>query len=219
MIRPCSKLRLVTSSNVVNQSFGPRSLAMRTHIAVSLLTRCVVSWLYHIFYAVVNFIHQVIVTAVPECTDPDDVSTAIEAFQSANLQKELIELLDRIVMGLSPFGDDTDLQNLLLQTTIRVDKGKVIGYINKLRNFNAIEIAEFTLDHGLLEEAFSIYDKDSQYALAANVLIENIGSLDRSLDYAVKIDRSEVWSRLAREQLDSMRVDESIGEYCLVCHN
>jgi clathrin heavy chain len=196
------------------------SLAMRTHIVVSLCTRCVVVlWSYYMFYLVVNYLYQVIVTAVPECTDPDDVSTAIEAFQSANLQMELIELLDRIVMGLSPFGDDTDLQNLLLQTAIRVDKGKVIEYINKLQHFDAIEIAEFTMDHGLFEEAFSIYNKHSQYALAVNVLIEHIGSLDRSMDYAVKIDRPEVWSRLAKAQLDSMRVDDSIGEYYLAYLN
>jgi len=38
-------------------------------------------------------------------------------------------------------------------------------------------------------------------------------SIDRGLDYAVKINKPEVWSRLAKAQLDGMRIKDSIDSY------
>ena len=71
-------------------------------------------------------------TALPECTNPDDVSITIKAFLSADLLIELIELLEKIIIEPLPFSDNKNLQNLLLLTAIHSDKGKVVGYINKL---------------------------------------------------------------------------------------
>jgi clathrin heavy chain len=44
------------------------------------------------------------------------------------------------------------MQNLLLLTAIRADKGKMVGYINKLG-----EIAKIATDHGLHKEALTIH--------------------------------------------------------------
>jgi clathrin heavy chain len=57
------------------------------------------------------------------------------------------------------------LQNLLLYTAIRADKGKVVGYINKLENYEADDIAKIATEHGLYEEALAIYQKYEQYAM------------------------------------------------------
>lgn len=56
---------------------------------------------------------------------------------------------------------------------------------------------------------------------AMNVLVEHVVSIDRGLDYAVKINKPEVWSRLAKAQLDGMRIKDAIGLYfcrrALIC--
>jgi clathrin heavy chain len=77
-------------------------------------------------------------------------------------------------------------------TAIRADKGNVVGYINKLQNYNAGEIAKIATEHGLYEEALTIYKKYDQHAIAINVLVKHIVSIDRSLDYATKVNQPEV---------------------------
>lgn len=150
-------------------------------------------------------------TALPESTDPDDVSVTVKAFIAADLPMELIELLEKIVIEPSPFSDNRNLQNLLLLTAIRADKGKVVGYINKLQNYDFQDIAKIATENGLFEEALTIYKKYDEHALAMNVLVEHIVSLDRGVEYANKVNRPEVWSRLAKAQLDGLRIKDSIG--------
>ena len=96
-------------------------------------------------------------------------------------------------------------------TAISADKGKVVNYINKLENYDIGEISKIAIDHGLFEEAFMIYKKYEQHANAINVLVEHIVSIDRGLEYATKVNRPEVWSRLAKAQLDGLRIKDSIG--------
>ncbi|KAI0044509.1 clathrin heavy chain 1 [Auriscalpium vulgare] len=160
-----------------------------------------------------QLIDQIVATAIPESTDPDDVSVTVKAFLSADLPIELIELLEKIIIEPSPFSDNKNLQNLLLLTAIRADKGKVTGYINKLQNYDVAEIARIATDNGLYEEALTIYKKHEQHANAINVLVEYIVSLDRGVDYANKVNRPEVWSRLAKAQLDGLRIRDAIDSY------
>ena len=148
---------------------------------------------------------------MPESTDPDDVSVTVKAFLSADLPIELIELLEKLILEPSPFSDNKNLQNLLMLTAIRADKGKVVGYIDKLKNYDVAEIAKIATDHGLYEEAFLIYKKYEQHANAINVLVEHIVSLDRGVEYATKVNQPEVWSRLAKAQLDGLRIKDAIG--------
>jgi clathrin heavy chain len=152
-----------------------------------------------------------VATALPESTDPDDVSVTVKAFIAADLPMELIELLEKIIIEPSPFSDNRNLQNLMLLTAIRADKGKVVGYINKLQNYDSEDIAKIATENGLFEEALMIYKKYDQHAQAMNVLVEHIVSLDRGVDYANKVNRPEVWSRLAKAQLDGLRIKDSIG--------
>ena len=151
-------------------------------------------------------------TAIPECTEADDVSTTVRAFLNADLPIELIELLEKIIIEPSPFSDNKSLQNLLLLTAVRADKGKVVGYINKLDNYDTGEIARIATEHGLFEEALTIYKKHDQHAMAINLLVEHIVSIDRGLDYATKVNKPEVWSRLGKAQLDGLRIKDSIGQ-------
>ncbi|EJF64173.1 clathrin heavy chain 1 [Dichomitus squalens LYAD-421 SS1] len=160
-----------------------------------------------------QLIDQIVATALPESTDPDDVSITVKAFLTADLPLELIELLEKIIIEPSPFSDNRNLQNLLMLTAIRADKGKVIGYIDKLQNYDTAEIPRIAIEHGLYEEAFLIYKKYEQHAEAINVLVEHIVSLDRGVDYANKVNQPAVWSRLAKAQLDGLRIKDAIDSY------
>jgi clathrin heavy chain len=159
----------------------------------------------------VIIIAQVVATAVPESTDPDDVSCTVRAFMEADLPIELIEMLEKIILEPSPFSDNKNLQKLLMLTAIRSHKAKVDGYISKLQNYDHLEIARIATEHGLYEEALTIYKKYDEHALAMSILVEHIVSIERGLDYANKVDKPEVWSRLAKAQLDGLRIKDSIG--------
>lgn len=49
---------------------------------------------------------QIVSTAIPECTDADDMSATVKAFLQADLPIELIELLEKIILEPSPFSDN-----------------------------------------------------------------------------------------------------------------
>lgn len=63
---------------------------------------------------------QVVSTALPECKNPEQVSVAVKAFMQADLQAELIELLEKIVLNNTSFSNNHNLQNLLIITAIKV---------------------------------------------------------------------------------------------------
>ncbi len=159
-----------------------------------------------------QLVDQVVTTAVPEATDPDDVSVTVKAFMANNLPVQLIELLEKIIIEPSPFSDNRSLQNLLFLTAIRSDKAKVMGYINRLSGYDTNEIARIAIESGLYEEAFTIFQKNDQHAEAMNVLVEHVVSIERGFAYANKINKPEVWSRLGKAQLDGLRVKDAIGK-------
>ncbi|KAL9558012.1 hypothetical protein MBANPS3_001112 [Mucor bainieri] len=160
-----------------------------------------------------ELIDQIVATALPECTDPDDVSSTVKAFMSANLPNELIELLEKIVLENSAFNDNKTLQNLLIFTAVKADPSRVMDYINRLDNFDASDVAEVCIGENLFEEAFVIYKKHSVDANAIDVLIDKIGDLDRAYEFAERADKPEVWSKLAKAQLEQMQVKEAIDSY------
>jgi hypothetical protein len=55
---------------------------------------------------------------------------------------------------------------------------KVVGYINKLENYDTGDIAKIAIDNGLYEEALTIYKKYYHHAMAIRVPGEHIVSID-----------------------------------------
>ncbi|KAI5306569.1 hypothetical protein KEM55_008568, partial [Ascosphaera atra] len=86
-------------------------------------------------------------------------------------------------------------------------------YIQELNEYNADEIASMCLAVGLHEEAFEIYKKVENHTAAVNVLVDYIVSIDRAQEYAERVELPEVWSRVAKAQLDGLRVSDSIQSY------
>ncbi|KAI8818504.1 uncharacterized protein EV422DRAFT_537294 [Fimicolochytrium jonesii] len=160
-----------------------------------------------------QLVDQVVATALPETQDPEDVSVTVKAFMAADLPNELIELLEKLVLEGSAFSDNRNLQNLLILTAIKADKTRVMDYISRLDNFDAPDIANIAVNAELYEEAFSIYKKYEQHSNGIAVLLDNIGDLDRAFEFAERVDLPEVWSKLAKAQLDHMRVTEAIDSY------
>ena len=63
----------------------------------------------------------------------------------ADLQAELIELLEKIVLNNSSFSNNHNLQNLLIITAIKADKSRVKDYIHRLDNFDGPAVGEIAV--------------------------------------------------------------------------
>ena len=102
----------------------------------------------------------------------------------ASLTTELMTLLEKIVLHNSDFSKYRKLQNLLIITAIKSDRNRVMDYINRLDNYDALEIAKIALEQGLFQEVLVIYRKQGLHSEALDILIENIGDIQRAEDYA-----------------------------------
>ncbi|VDL17052.1 unnamed protein product [Hymenolepis diminuta] len=160
-----------------------------------------------------QLIDQVVQAALSETQDPDEISVAVKAFMAADMPNELIELLEKIVLDNSVFSDHRNLQNLLILTAIKADHSKVMEYISKLDNYDAPDVANIAITHGLYEEAFAIFKKFEVNNLAMKVLIDNIQNLDRAYEYAERCNEPAVWSLLAKAQLNEGVIKEAIDSY------
>ncbi|KAI4455202.1 clathrin heavy chain related [Holotrichia oblita] len=160
-----------------------------------------------------QLIDQVVQTALNETQNPDDISVTVKAFMTADLPNELIELLEKIVLENSIFCDHRNLQNLLILTAIKADPTRVMDYINRLDNYDAPDIANIAINSHLYEEAFALFKKFDVNTSAIQVLIEQLNNLDRAYEFAERCNEPEVWSQLAKAQLNQGLVKEAIDSY------
>lgn len=160
-----------------------------------------------------QLIDQVVSTALPECKNPEQVSVAVKAFMQADLQAELIELLEKIVLNNSSFSNNHNLQNLLIITAIKADKTRVKDYIHRLDNFDGPAVGEIAVGYELFEEAFEIYKKFGLKQQAIRVVLDHMEDLDRAHEFATKVDEPAVWSELGNAYLDHARVGDAIAAY------
>ncbi|KAL9096076.1 MAG: hypothetical protein Q9165_001598 [Trypethelium subeluteriae] len=160
-----------------------------------------------------SVVDQVISTAVPNSQDPEKVSVAVKAFIQSDMPTELIELLEKIILEPSSFSDNSSLQNLLMLTAAKSDRGRLMNYIHQLSAYTPEDIAAQCIELGMYEEAFEIFKKDNRHGEAMDVLVNNIVSIDRAFDYAERVDTPDVWSKVAKAQLDGLRVTDSIDSY------
>ncbi|KAF0535587.1 clathrin heavy chain 1, partial [Gigaspora margarita] len=72
------------------------------------------------------------------------------------------------------------------------DKSKVMDYLNKLNNFDAPDVAEIAVKNGHYEGAFNIYKNHDENTNAINC------------------NNSEVWNRLAKAQIEGLRIKDTI---------
>ncbi|KAG5123489.1 hypothetical protein AAZX31_11G061500 [Glycine max] len=160
-----------------------------------------------------QLIDQVVSTALPESKSPDQVSAAVKAFMTADLPHELIELLEKIVLQNSAFSGNFNLQNLLILTAIKADPSRVMDYINRLDNFDGPAVGEVAVEAQLYEEAFSIFKKFNLNVQAVNVLLDNLQTIDRAVEFAFRVEEDAVWSQVAKAQLREGLVSDGIESF------
>jgi len=161
-----------------------------------------------------NLIDQVVQTALPEVKNPNEVSTTVTAFMTANLPKELIELLEKLVLEPgTKFTGNRDLGNLLILTAIKADKSRVMDYINRLEHYDAADIATIAVGAELYEEAFVMYKRHKYNTQAVEVLIDHLHNLPRAYEFAERVNEPEVWSRLGRDYLNNGMTKDAIDSF------
>ncbi|XP_008369269.1 clathrin heavy chain 2-like isoform X1 [Malus domestica] len=160
-----------------------------------------------------QLIDQVVSTALPESKSPEQVSASVKAFMTADLPHELIELLEKIVLQNSAFSGNFNLQNLLILTAIKADPSRVMDYINRLDNFDGPAVGEVAVEAQLYEEAFAIFKKFNLNVQAVNVLLDNIRSIDRAVEFAFRVEEDAVWSQVAKAQLREGLVSDAIESF------
>ncbi|PPR96846.1 hypothetical protein GOBAR_AA23821 [Gossypium barbadense] len=160
-----------------------------------------------------QLIDQVVSTALPESKSPEQVSAAVKAFMTADLPHELIELLEKIVLQNSAFSGNFNLQNLLILTAIKADPSRVMDYITRLDNFDGPAVGEVAVEAQLYEEAFAIFKKFNLNVQAVNVLLDNIRSIDRAVEFAFRVEEDAVWSQVAKAQLREGLVSDAIESF------
>lgn len=160
-----------------------------------------------------SVIDQVVQTALPESKNPEEVSSTVKAFMTADLPNELIELLEKIVIEGHEFSGNRNLQNLLILTAIKADRTRVMDYVNRLDNYDAPDIANIAVGSELFEEAFVIFRKFKHHVSAISVLIDHINSIDRAREFAERVNEPEVYSKLGKAQLDRDLLKEAIESF------
>jgi clathrin heavy chain len=160
-----------------------------------------------------QLIDQVVSTALPESKSPEQVSAAVKAFMTADLPHELIELLEKIVLQNSAFSGNFNLQNLLILTAIKADPSRVMDYINRLDNFDGPAVGEVAVEAQLYEEAFAIFKKFNLNVQAVDVLLDNIQSIDRAVEFAFRVEEDAVWSQVAKAQLIEGLLSDAIESF------
>ncbi|WZY96091.1 hypothetical protein YC2023_068420 [Brassica napus] len=143
----------------------------------------------------------------------EQVSSAVKAFMTADLPHELIELLEKIVLQNSDFSGNINLQNLLILTAVKADPSRVMDYVNRLENFDGPVVGEMAVEAQLFEEAFAIFKKFNLNVEAVNVLLDNVKSIERAAEFALRVEEDSVWSQVAKAQLREGLVSDAIESF------
>ncbi|PON78992.1 Clathrin, heavy chain [Parasponia andersonii] len=118
-----------------------------------------------------------------------------------------------IVLQNSAFSGNFNLQNLLILTAIKADPSRVMDYINRLDNFDGPAVGEVAVEAQLFEEAFAIFKKFNLNVQAVNVLLDNIRSIERAVEFAFRVEEDAVWSQVAKAQLREGLVSDAIESF------
>ncbi|KAJ8446184.1 hypothetical protein Cgig2_015955 [Carnegiea gigantea] len=149
------------------------------------------------------------------------VEPLVEECEKRNRLRLLTQFLEHlvsegstdIVLQNSAFSGNFNLQNLLILTAIKADPSRVMDYINRLDNFDGPAVGEVAVEAQLYEEAFAIFKKFNLNVQAVNVLLDNIRSIDRAVEFAFRVEEEAVWSQVAMAQLREGLVSDAIESF------
>ncbi|EZG81077.1 putative clathrin heavy chain [Gregarina niphandrodes] len=157
---------------------------------------------------------QLMATALMDANSPSEVWCAIEAINEAAAQRDLLEILERIVVHKSipadmvdEFANLTSLQDKLIFTAMDVDQEKARYLITKLDNITPDHVAEAALNKGMEKDALAIYQKHGMSLKALNVMLLNLKEVDTAEAFAESVQSNEVWNRLGEFCLNAAEMD------------
>ena len=96
------------------------------------------------------------------------------------------QLIDLVVSSALPESKSSDQ----VSTAIKA--------FNRFDCFDGPKIAKVAVNVQLYEEAFSIYKKFNLNVEAVNVLLDNIRSIDRAVEFAYRVKEDAVWSQVRK---------------------
>ncbi|KAG5399009.1 hypothetical protein IGI04_020823 [Brassica rapa subsp. trilocularis] len=155
------------------------------------------------------------------------VETLVEECEKRNRLRLLTQFLEHLVtegsqdvhvhnalvLQNSDFSGNVNLQNLLILTAVKADPSRVMDYINRLENFDGTVVGELAVEAQLFEEAFAIFKKFNLNVEAVNVLLDNVKSIERAAEFALRVEEDSVWSQVAKAQLREGLVSEAIESF------
>ncbi|KAK7861494.1 clathrin heavy chain 1 [Quercus suber] len=149
------------------------------------------------------------------------VEPLVEECEKRNRLRLLTQFLEHlvsegsqdIVLQNSAFSGNFNLQNLLILTAIKADPSRVMDYINRLDNFDGPAVGEVAVEAQLYEEAFAIFKKFNLNVQAVNVLLDNIRSIERAVEFAFRVEEDAVWSQVGKAQLREGLVSDAIESF------
>ncbi|CAN1748692.1 Clathrin heavy chain 1 [Linum perenne] len=135
------------------------------------------------------------------------VEPLVDECEKRNRLRLLTQFLEHLV---SEGTQDVHVHNAL---AIKADPTRVMDYINRLDNFDGPAVGEVAVEAQLYEEAFAIFKKFNLNVQAVNVLLDNIRSIDRAVEFAFRVEEDAVWSQVAKAQLREGLVSDAIESF------
>ncbi|KVI09938.1 Armadillo-type fold [Cynara cardunculus var. scolymus] len=132
----------------------------------------------------------------------------------------------RSLLPVEPLVDECEKRNRLRLLTqflehlvsegsqdVHADPSRVMDYVNRLDNFDGPAVGEVAVEAQLYEEAFAIFKKFNLNVQAVNVLLDNIQSIPRAVEFAYRVEEDAVWSQVAKAQLREGLVSDAIESF------
>ncbi|GAY40449.1 hypothetical protein CUMW_052030 [Citrus unshiu] len=135
------------------------------------------------------------------------VEPLVEECEKRNRLRLLTQFLEHLV---SEGSQDVHVHNAL---AIKADPSRVMDYVNRLDNFDGPAVGEVAVEAQLYEEAFAIFKKFNLNVQAVNVLLDNIRSIERAVEFAFRVEEDAVWSQVAKAQLREGLVSDAIESF------
>ncbi|XWS29035.1 hypothetical protein CRYUN_Cryun25bG0122100 [Craigia yunnanensis] len=128
------------------------------------------------------------------------------------------QLIDQVVSTALPESKSPEQWELQFAKSadtdaIKAGPSRVMDYINRLENFDGPAVGEVAVEAQLYEEAFAIFKKFNLNVQAVNVLLDNLKSIDRAVEFAFRVEEDAVWSQVAKAQLRVGDVSEAIESF------
>ncbi|CDR98027.1 clathrin heavy chain, putative [Babesia bigemina] len=156
-----------------------------------------------------------LVSLAPESSNAAEISCVLKALLDANMDAEVIALLEQLLLTQTQFASSGNLQNLLLATAVRTNPEKLEEYLPKLDNYDVTALSKLATSLGRTRSSFSILKNAGRHldALDALLNMKEEGILKEAQEYVESVDQSEMWFRLGRAYLEHKELSPAIDAY------